>query len=58
MVADVVDGYVSIEAARAQYGVEVQYIGRRDALVRLPQDYRVDDEKTSWLRAVLLKAGH
>jgi N-methylhydantoinase B len=57
VLADVVDGYVSIEAARAQYGVEVQYIGRPDALVRLPQDYRVDDEKTSRLRAVLLKAG-
>ena len=49
--ADVVDGYVSIEAARSVYGVEVRYTGAPDALVRLPGDYTVDKEKTAELRA-------
>ncbi|MFI6030044.1 hydantoinase B/oxoprolinase family protein [Amycolatopsis magusensis] len=38
---DVVDGYVSIEAARDVYGVEIRYTGRPDALVRLPEDYEI-----------------
>lgn len=38
---DVVSGYVSIEAAREQYGVEIRYIGAEDALVRLPEDYEL-----------------
>lgn len=38
---DVVDGYVTIEAAKAQYGVEVRYRGAPDALVRLPEDYEL-----------------
>lgn len=40
VLADVVDGYVSIEAARELYGVEVTYHGEPGALVRLPEDYR------------------
>ncbi|MBE1575885.1 hydantoinase B/oxoprolinase family protein [Amycolatopsis roodepoortensis] len=39
VLADVVDGYVSVEAARALYGVEVTYHGDPEALVRLPEDY-------------------
>jgi N-methylhydantoinase B len=50
VLADVVDGYVSIEAAREEYGVDVRYLGRPDALVRLPEDYRVDAERTAQLR--------
>lgn len=50
VLADVVDGYVSIESARADYGVEVRYVGAPDALVRLPEDYVVDEESTSRLR--------
>ncbi|UJW35308.1 hydantoinase B/oxoprolinase family protein [Saccharothrix sp. AJ9571] len=38
---DVVDGYVSIEAAKDVYGVEIRYTGRPDALVRLPADYEI-----------------
>ena len=38
---DVVNGYVTIEAAKAQYGVEVQYTGDPEALVRLPEDYEL-----------------
>lgn len=50
VLADVVDGYVSIEAAREEYGVDVRYLGRPDALVRLPEDYRVDSGQTARLR--------
>lgn len=38
---DVVNGYVSIAAAREQYGVDVEYTGDPDALVRPPESYRV-----------------
>ncbi len=38
---DVINGYVSIEAARELYGVEVKYTGSADALVRLPEDYEL-----------------
>lgn len=41
VLADVVDGYVSVEAARELYGVEVTYHGEPGALVRLPEDYTV-----------------
>ncbi|OXM67867.1 hydantoinase B/oxoprolinase family protein [Amycolatopsis vastitatis] len=51
VLADVVEGYVSAEAAREVYGVEVRYLGRPDALVRLPEDYAVDEEQTARLRA-------
>lgn len=39
VLADVVDGYISVEAARELYGVEVTYHGDPEALVRLPEDY-------------------
>ncbi|MEV6640326.1 hydantoinase B/oxoprolinase family protein [Amycolatopsis sp. NPDC051371] len=48
---DVVEGYVSVEAAREVYGVEVRYLGDPAALVRLPGDYAVDEEQTARLRA-------
>ncbi|MET8997874.1 hydantoinase B/oxoprolinase family protein [Amycolatopsis sp. NPDC004169] len=48
---DVVEGYVSVAAAREVYGVEVRYLGDADALVRLPEDYAVDEEQTARLRA-------
>ncbi|WP_043495680.1 hydantoinase B/oxoprolinase family protein [Streptomyces viridosporus] len=38
---DVVNGYVSCEAARAYYGVHIEYVGDPDALVRPPSSYRV-----------------
>ncbi|MEV5542249.1 hydantoinase B/oxoprolinase family protein [Saccharopolyspora shandongensis] len=38
---DVVNGYVSIDAARELYGVEIEYTGDPDALVRPPDSYRV-----------------
>jgi N-methylhydantoinase B len=48
---DVVNGYVSIEAAQREYGVVIRYLGRPDQLVRLPQDYAIDWEATRSLRA-------
>ncbi|MFI5608873.1 hydantoinase B/oxoprolinase family protein [Amycolatopsis sp. NPDC051903] len=41
VLADVVAGYVSVDAAEAVYGVVVRYTGAPDALVRLPEDYEV-----------------
>ncbi|RSD13525.1 hydantoinase B/oxoprolinase family protein [Amycolatopsis eburnea] len=51
VLADVVEGYVSVAAAREVYGVAVRYLGSPDALVRLPADYAVDEERTARLRA-------
>jgi N-methylhydantoinase B len=51
VLADVVEGYVSVTAAREVYGVEVRYHGDPAALVRLPEDYAVDEEQTARLRA-------
>ncbi|MEM7802051.1 MAG: hydantoinase B/oxoprolinase family protein, partial [Chloroflexota bacterium] len=50
---DVVAGYVSIEAAREQYGVVILYTGRPEALVRMPEAYRLDMEETTKLREAL-----
>lgn len=38
---DVVNGYVTCEAAREHYGVDIEYVGDPDALVRPPDSYRV-----------------
>ncbi len=51
VLADVVSGYVSIDAARDEYGVVIDYTGSADALVRLPEDYELDKVKTSQLRS-------
>ncbi|MFJ7212618.1 hydantoinase B/oxoprolinase family protein [Amycolatopsis sp. NPDC098790] len=51
VLADVVDGYVSVDAARDRYGVSIRYSGSPEALVRLPEDYAVDEEQTARLRA-------
>jgi N-methylhydantoinase B len=51
VLADVVDGYVSIEGAREDYGVAVEYVGPPDRLVRTPDLYRIDWQETERLRA-------
>ena len=43
---DVIDGYVSLEAAERDYGVVIRYLGAPDQLVRLAGDYVVDEEAT------------
>lgn len=50
VLADVVEGYVSIEAARERYAVSVRYLGHPDALVRLPEHYELDADETNRLR--------
>jgi N-methylhydantoinase B len=39
---DVVDGYVSVEAAEHEYGVRIRYTGPHDALVRTPDMYEIE----------------
>ena len=51
VLADVVDGYVSLGAARDLYGVAVEYVGEPDRVVRTADHYRIDDEVTRALRA-------
>lgn len=51
VLADVVNGYVSIEAAREAYGVAVRYAGEPDALVRTPEMYELDAAETARLRS-------
>jgi N-methylhydantoinase B len=47
---DVVEGYVTPEVAEKSYGVVVLYAGKSDALVKMPADWKVDDEQTKRLR--------
>ena len=47
---DVVNGYVSIEGAKKDYGVAIHYQGQPDSLVRLPEHYAIDLEGTKVLR--------
>jgi N-methylhydantoinase B len=51
VLADVVSGYVSIDAAARDYGVVIRYVGKPDQLVRLTKHYEVDEEATAKLRA-------
>ena len=55
---DVVEEKVSIAAAASEYGVVVKYLGAPDAIVRLPEDYSVDDEATARRRADAAAMGH
>ncbi|MDG1875573.1 MAG: hydantoinase B/oxoprolinase family protein [Mariniblastus sp.] len=47
---DVVNGYVSIEQARSQYGVVISFSGSKDDLVHLPSDYSIDETATKAAR--------
>ncbi len=47
---DVVNGYVSLEAAEREYGVVIRYLGSQDQLVRPPQLYVIDEVATRALR--------
>lgn len=51
VLADVVEGYVSIEGAERDYGVVVRYTGSTDQMVRLPEDYQLDREATERRRS-------
>jgi N-methylhydantoinase B len=47
---DVVNGYVSLEAAEREYGVVIRYLGSQDLLVRPPKLYVIDEAATLALR--------
>jgi N-methylhydantoinase B len=51
VLADVVDGYVSIDAARELYGVAIAYVGDPGRLVRTPDLYAIDAEETARMRS-------
>lgn len=48
---DVVQGYVSIEAAERDYGVKIVCTARPDERVVLPEQYTIDEAATARLRA-------
>jgi N-methylhydantoinase B len=50
---DVVNGYVSIEAAARDYGVVVDYLGGAERLVRLPEHYAIDWDATERRRRTI-----
>lgn len=50
VLADVVEGYVSLGQAREAYGVAIDYVGAPGALVQLPQDFAIDRAETARLR--------
>jgi N-methylhydantoinase B len=49
---DVINGYVSLEAAEHEYGVVIRYLGDQDQLVRPPELYVIDEAATKLRRAV------
>jgi N-methylhydantoinase B len=51
VLADVVDGYVSLEAAARDYGVVIRSTKRPDEIVSLPRHFAIDLEATAALRA-------
>jgi N-methylhydantoinase B len=47
---DVIEGYITPEHAERSYGVAVRYTGKPDELVKLPQQWIVDEKRTAELR--------
>jgi N-methylhydantoinase B len=47
---DVVNGYISLEAAERHYGVVIRYVGSQEQLVRPPESYVLDEAATKLLR--------
>jgi len=50
VLSDVINGYVSVEAAREAYGVAARFVGDAESLVRLPEHYELDVAETEALR--------
>jgi N-methylhydantoinase B len=50
VLADVIDGYVSLVDAREVYLVAIEYGGDENALVRPPGTYSIDSAETRALR--------
>src|SRR5215471_1688497 len=49
---DVINGYVSLEAAERHYGVVIRYLGDQNQLVRPPELYVIDEAATRLRRAI------
>ena len=47
---DVIEGYITSQEAEKKYGVVVNYEGRADDLVKLPEKWVIDQKKTAELR--------
>lgn len=47
---DVIEGYITPEEAEKRYGVALRYTGKEDDLVKLPEFWILDREKTNELR--------
>jgi N-methylhydantoinase B len=47
---DVIEGYVSLEAAEKSYGVSIRYLGHPEDLVKLPDLWVIDHKRTAELR--------
>ena len=47
---DVIEGYVTAEAAEKNYGVAIRYQGDGQDLVKLPSDWHIDAARTAALR--------
>jgi N-methylhydantoinase B len=47
---DVIEGYITSEEAEKKYGVVVNYKGKADDLVKLPENWAIDQKKTAELR--------
>jgi N-methylhydantoinase B len=47
---DVIEGYITPEQARQKYGVAVEYSGKADDLVKLPDNWVIDQARTNELR--------
>jgi len=50
---DVIEGYITAEAAQKNYGVSVRYTGKPDDLVQLADAWVIDGVRTAELRAEL-----
>jgi N-methylhydantoinase B len=50
VLADVVNGYVSLEGAERDYGVVVRSSKRADEQVSLPRHYAIDPDATARIR--------
>ena len=47
---DVIENYITPEEAKRRYGVAVRYRGKTDDLVKLPENWVIDQERTKELR--------
>jgi N-methylhydantoinase B len=50
ILGDVIEGYVTPEEAKKNYGVAVRYTGKPEELVKLPNCWIIDERKTAELR--------